>query len=181
MSLGVVGAIHEIEYMKQVAENFNPSLKWYQLGELVLNCPKVNYKLNYKPGQIICPRSKQMVYFDDVKDKIEAYSKMPIKYKKEQLKVVQLVEYEEDKPLKEELMADILGPDMGQFPFLYENRSFIPISNLQPEGQKHVLPLVKQMMLHIGIERFQDLILELKFQKKKPEEEKKEESQEAAS
>lgn len=166
--------------MKQVAENFNPSLKWYQLGELVLNCPKVNYKLNYRPGQIICPRSKQMVYFDDVKDKLEAYAKMPIKYKKEKLKFVQLKDYEEDKPLKEELMTELLEPNFGKFPFLYENRTFIPIENLQPEGQKHVLPLVKQMMMHIGIDRFQDLILELKFQKKKPEEKKEEEKKDEA-
>ena len=66
---------------------------WYQLGELVLNCPKVNYKLNYKPGQLICPRTKQMVYFEDVKDKIKAYSRMPIQYKKEKLKHIQLVDF----------------------------------------------------------------------------------------
>ena len=29
LCMGVVGAIHEIEYMKMVQENFNPSLKWY--------------------------------------------------------------------------------------------------------------------------------------------------------
>jgi len=52
----------------------------------VLNCPKVNYKLNYKPGKLICPRTKVEVMYDDVKDKVEAYTKMPIKYKREQLK-----------------------------------------------------------------------------------------------
>jgi len=45
--MGVIGAIHEIEYMRQIIKNFNPEFKMYQLGELVLNCPKVNYKLNY--------------------------------------------------------------------------------------------------------------------------------------
>ena len=50
-----------------------------------MNCPKVNYKLNYKPGILICPRTKIEVKYDDIKDKVEAYSKMPIKYKKENL------------------------------------------------------------------------------------------------
>lgn len=111
--MGVVGAIHEIEYMKMVAEHFNPSLKWYQLGELVLNCPKVNYKLNYKPGQLICPRSKRMVYFDDVKDKLVAYSRMPLQYKIDKVKYIQLLDYEEDKQLKDEMMVDLLEPNLG--------------------------------------------------------------------
>ena len=52
-------------------------MRYYQLGELVYNCPKVNYKLNYKPGLLICPRTKQMVNFDDVKDRVIHYSKLP--------------------------------------------------------------------------------------------------------
>ena len=78
LSLGVVGAIHEIEFMKMVQKNYNPSLKMYQLGELVLNCNKVNYKLNYKPGILICPRTKQQVKFDDVKDEILRWTRIPI-------------------------------------------------------------------------------------------------------
>ena len=58
LSLGVIGAIHEIEFMKMIRNKYNPNLRYYQLGELVLNCPKVNYKLNYKPGLLICPRTK---------------------------------------------------------------------------------------------------------------------------
>lgn len=48
--LGVVGAIHEIEYTRMLQKKFAPNLELYQLGDLVLNCSKVNYKLNYKPG-----------------------------------------------------------------------------------------------------------------------------------
>jgi arginyl-tRNA--protein-N-Asp/Glu arginylyltransferase len=58
LCMGVIGAIHEIEYMKMIQKTFNCEIKYYQLGELVLNCPKVNYKLNYKPGLLICPRTK---------------------------------------------------------------------------------------------------------------------------
>ena len=77
LCLGVVGAIHEIEFMKKIQKNYNPLMRYYQLGELVFNCPKVNYKLNYKPGLLICPRTKEMVNFDDVKDKVIHYSKLP--------------------------------------------------------------------------------------------------------
>lgn len=86
LCLGVVGAIHEIEFMKMVQKKHNPAFKYYQLGELVLDCPKVNYKLNYKPGILICPRTKQLVNFDDVKDRLRHYTRLPIKQKKEYLK-----------------------------------------------------------------------------------------------
>jgi arginyl-tRNA--protein-N-Asp/Glu arginylyltransferase len=69
--------------MKLIADKFNSYMRIYQLGELVLNCPKVNYKLNYKPGKLICPRTKKMVYYNDVKEKIVKYSRMSMKYKKE--------------------------------------------------------------------------------------------------
>ena len=53
----------------------------YNLSDLVLNCPKVNYKLNYKPGFILCPKTKQWVNYDDIKHKVINYSKMTLKEK----------------------------------------------------------------------------------------------------
>ena len=61
LSLGVVGAIHEIEYIKMIQKKFNPCLRMYLLGSMVLNCEKVNYKLNYKPGLLLCPQTKAYV------------------------------------------------------------------------------------------------------------------------
>ena len=58
-------------------------MKIYHLGELVTNCPKVNYKLNYKPGYLICPMSKEMVLYDQVKDRVKQFNRMPWKYKLE--------------------------------------------------------------------------------------------------
>lgn len=57
LSLGVVGAIHELQYMKKLRQDLNKDMQYYQLGELVINAPKVNYKLNYKPGLVVCPRT----------------------------------------------------------------------------------------------------------------------------
>ena len=121
LCLGVVGAIHEIEFMKKVQKTYNPEFINYQLGELVLNCPKVNYKLNYKPGKLICPRTKKEFMFDDVKDKLEAYSKMPIKYKRETLKQCQLIDLPDDHIEENEAMAELLKDDITQMHFLYEN------------------------------------------------------------
>jgi arginyl-tRNA--protein-N-Asp/Glu arginylyltransferase len=114
LCLGVIGAIHEIEFMKKVQLLHNPCFRMYQLGELVLNCPKVNYKLNYRPGTLICPRTKEMVKYDNVKDKIIAYSKMPISYKREKLKYCQLVDWPgDDDQTENEMMASILAEDIG--------------------------------------------------------------------
>jgi arginyl-tRNA--protein-N-Asp/Glu arginylyltransferase len=47
LNLGVVGAIIELEYCKKLKDSWQQSLSYYHLGELVIDCSKVNYKLNY--------------------------------------------------------------------------------------------------------------------------------------
>ena len=47
LNLGVVGAIREFEYMRLIKQKYNPRLKYYLLGDMVPNCPKVNYKVTY--------------------------------------------------------------------------------------------------------------------------------------
>jgi arginine-tRNA-protein transferase len=65
LCLGVIAAIREFEYVRLLKQSYVPTLKYYQLGEMVISCPKVNYKLNYKPGLIICPRTKKLIPVDD--------------------------------------------------------------------------------------------------------------------
>ena len=65
LTLGVVVAIREFEYFRLLKEKYIPTLRYYQLGEMVVTCPKVNYKLNYKPGLVICPRTKKLVNLDE--------------------------------------------------------------------------------------------------------------------
>ncbi len=50
LNLGVVGAMIELEYCRKLKDLWQQSLFYYHLGELVIDCPKVNYKLNYQPG-----------------------------------------------------------------------------------------------------------------------------------
>ena len=78
LSLGVVGAIRELEYMRLIKSKYNPDLTYYQLGEMVYTCPKVNYKLNYKPGLLICPRTKKLVEFEKVREQVEVMTSLPI-------------------------------------------------------------------------------------------------------
>jgi arginyl-tRNA--protein-N-Asp/Glu arginylyltransferase len=73
LNLGVVGAIRELEYMWKIKKNFNEHLKIYQLGDMVPNCPKVNYKTHYKPGWILCPRTKKPLLYNDMTDMLEMF------------------------------------------------------------------------------------------------------------
>lgn len=70
------------------------------------------------------------------------------------------------------MMASILAEDIGQFPFLYENTRMLQIESLQKGGQDHVKPIVLQLIQHLGMEKMQNLLFELKFEKKKEPEEK---------
>lgn len=66
-----------------INRRFNKNFIWYQLEDLVLNCPKLNYKLNYKPGCVIDPRTKKLVPFDRVEDQIKKLARIPFKLKPE--------------------------------------------------------------------------------------------------
>lgn len=67
LNLGVVGALIEIQYMHLIKEKYNPKLSYYHLGELNVNCSKVNYKLNYGPGgMVMCPETKEWLAYDAV-------------------------------------------------------------------------------------------------------------------
>ena len=73
----MVSAIHEIEYMKMVRKKFNPNFQYYVLGSVMLNSPKYVYKLNYKPGRVLCPKTYKFLKFEDVKPRLEEIMKMP--------------------------------------------------------------------------------------------------------
>jgi len=78
LSLGVLAAVREFEYMRFLKKNYLPTLKYYQLGEMVITCPKVNYKLNYKPGLVICPRTKKLISYDECENQIKMIAALPI-------------------------------------------------------------------------------------------------------
>lgn len=52
LNLGVMSVVREIEYMRHIMKHHNPNMTSYMLGDIVVTCPKVNYKLNYQPGYV---------------------------------------------------------------------------------------------------------------------------------
>jgi len=103
----------------------------------VLDCPKVNYKLNYKPGLLICPRTKKMVPFDDVKDKLRHYTKMPLEFKKQNLQATPLVEMPHGKETQGEMLSNALSQEgmLHSFPFAYQGTRQLMIGHLTEKGQ----------------------------------------------
>ena len=47
LNLGVIGALREIEYIRKIRLIDSSRYKWYELGDVVLTCQKVSYKLDY--------------------------------------------------------------------------------------------------------------------------------------
>lgn len=81
LNLGVMSVVREIEYMRLVHKRYNPLMEFYMLSDLSVNCPKVNYKLNYQPGFVQCPRTKREMPFEAVKATINVIAGLPIEDK----------------------------------------------------------------------------------------------------
>ena len=71
-----------------------------------------------------------MVYFDEVKHKLEKYARMPIKYKRETLQHCSLVDLPDGARTENEILVDLLKEKVHRFPFLYENKSYLLIDHL---------------------------------------------------
>ena len=139
LNLGVVGAIREMEYMRMVKKHFNPMLHFYQLGEMVPSCPKVNYKQNYQPGMVICPRTKRDIWWADVQDQAKILEQLPIA-EKQDYAYIQLDPQAGDAPLPEEMLVNILADKVDDMTVLYEDRRHVRFSGLSEGGKKHIYP-----------------------------------------
>ena len=78
LNLGVMSVIREIEYMRMDQKKFNQDLQYLNLSDMVITCPKTNYKLNYQPGLIKCPKTHRLLPYDSIKDKIRDLAAIPI-------------------------------------------------------------------------------------------------------
>ncbi|KAL4449987.1 hypothetical protein ABPG74_015106 [Tetrahymena malaccensis] len=76
-SLGVVGAIYEIEYIQQMSKFF-PKFQYYYLGFYIQDCQKMVYKGDYGPAELLCPRTYKWYPLDEKTRKfIESKPKDP--------------------------------------------------------------------------------------------------------
>ena len=64
LSLGVIGALKEIEYVQEMRPFF-PEFKYYYLGYYVQNCQKMVYKGEYEPAELLCPFTYTWVTLDE--------------------------------------------------------------------------------------------------------------------
>lgn len=71
LSLGVVGAIKEIEYVQEM-QKFFPEFKYYYLGYYIQDCQKMVYKGDYEPAELLCPTTYTWVALDaEMRKKVE--------------------------------------------------------------------------------------------------------------
>jgi len=64
LSMGVVGAIKEIEYVQEMHKYF-PDFKYYYLGYYIQDCQKMVYKGDYEPAELLCPITMNWVPLTD--------------------------------------------------------------------------------------------------------------------
>ena len=167
LNLGTVGAIIEMEYMRLLRAHFNmPSLKWYHLGEFNNSCPKVNYKLNFKPGQVLCPLSRQWVDFEACKQAIEAVERMTVDEKLERFKETKRVMLSPDATGEP---ADlIVDEDMLDFAYeqkvLRQGREWVRLSEIYPDKWKETYAAngLIALMRAVGFTNYSNFTFEYK-------------------
>uniref|UniRef100_A0A6J0T557 Arginyl-tRNA--protein transferase 1 n=1 Tax=Pogona vitticeps TaxID=103695 RepID=A0A6J0T557_9SAUR len=56
LSLGVYSALREIAFTRQLHEKA-PDLSYYYMGFYIYSCPKMRYKGQYRPSELLCPET----------------------------------------------------------------------------------------------------------------------------
>uniref|UniRef100_A0A0K0G156 Arginyl-tRNA--protein transferase 1 n=1 Tax=Strongyloides venezuelensis TaxID=75913 RepID=A0A0K0G156_STRVS len=70
LNLGTFSALHEI-YFTQTLHTSDPKLKYYYMGFYIHNCPKMRYKANFRPSELLCDQSYQWMDLKEAVDMIE--------------------------------------------------------------------------------------------------------------
>ena len=71
LSLGKYTALREIEFVK------SNSLPYYFLGFYIHTCPKMSYKSEYKPAELLCPTSLQWYSYEKCVEYLDQFSFTP--------------------------------------------------------------------------------------------------------
>jgi len=72
LSLGTVSALMEIAYVRDLQKHWSSKLRLYYMGFYIHSCPKMRYKAQYHPSQLLCPATFEWV---DVRDCISPLDK----------------------------------------------------------------------------------------------------------
>ncbi|XP_030058458.1 arginyl-tRNA--protein transferase 1 isoform X4 [Microcaecilia unicolor] len=70
LSLGVYSALREIAFTRQLHEQA-PDLSYYYMGFYIHSCPKMRYKGQYRPSDLLCPETYTWVSIEQCLPKLE--------------------------------------------------------------------------------------------------------------
>ncbi|XP_069468063.1 arginyl-tRNA--protein transferase 1 isoform X3 [Ambystoma mexicanum] len=70
LSLGVYSALREIAFTRQLHETA-PALRFYYMGFFIHACPKMRYKGQYRPSDLLCPDTYTWVPIEKCLPKLE--------------------------------------------------------------------------------------------------------------
>jgi arginine-tRNA-protein transferase len=71
LNLGILTAIREIEFVKNLNMELDNGIKYYVMGFYCYTCQKMKYKGSYHPSEILCPLTHNFVDLDSNLDKIK--------------------------------------------------------------------------------------------------------------
>lgn len=71
LELGKLTALREIQWVQR-AMQASPRLKYYYMGFYVHSCPKMRYKAEYAPSDLLCPRTRIWVPLADAVPLLDA-------------------------------------------------------------------------------------------------------------
>jgi arginine-tRNA-protein transferase len=74
---GVYSALAEISYVKAMSKIL-PELKYYYMGFYIHSVPKMRYKMQYEPSDLLCPVTLTWVPFTECKEQVEKDSSIHI-------------------------------------------------------------------------------------------------------
>ncbi|TNV81128.1 hypothetical protein FGO68_gene1509 [Halteria grandinella] len=163
LNIGVVGAIIEMEYIRMVKQLYNPKLRYYQLGELQVACPKLNYKLNYQGGLVLCPTTFKWISINQALPKIKAINLMT-QEQKQQLPYIKLSEDDFPQQIQDE-QEDLINPDL-----IYQGKRKCKVYQLfKPDTSSKIRNVFKSIYQSVGPEMFDSFNFEFKTREEKSE------------
>jgi len=145
LSLGTIGVLKEIDYMKKMQRYF-PEFKYYYLGGYIQTCPKIQYKVDYDPAELLCPITMTWVKFDEkIKQKIDNGE---VRLAEEDVKIPEDLDFSEI-DLDQYIMWNVKINSLKFFEF-----SANMTAKIMPQLRKSAVLLGKKMIGDINFDYF---------------------------
>ena len=150
VALGKLAILKEIEFTQQQVE-----LQYYYLGYYIESCPKMRYKSDYKPSQLLCPTTFQWVDAEQASQRLQSTAG--------EHHICTLVE--DAPPADRDSQAGATEPPVSQ---MAKNIALdigagmtVTMDMLQEEGQRVVRPFIEDFVQEAGSQLSRKCILKL--------------------